>query len=510
MLHSKLIIKGSALSVAQVFLQVAVAFFMMPFIIAHLGTRFYGIWILIAAFVGYYGLLDLGVSSAVMRYVSRSIGAGNREKTKYYVSSAFFILCAVGVLVISISIVASFFAAFFINNSDDLFLFKFSVIILGFAIGISFPLRVFDGLLNANLRVDLKRYIEIGEIIVRTALIIVALEMGYGILGLAVVSASAMLAVFIVKAVVAFNVDPTLRIKIKYFNMNKINEMKDFAFFNFIQGIAKILTSNIDPYTVAYFANIKAVAYYGVALSLANYFAEFFGALLGMLFPVFSQKEGANDFEGIGRILVFVSKISMIVSTFMATMTILYARQFLTRWLDPSFTASYIIVVLLIGPFILKFGFAPSYFVLNSTGKHRLNTYLEIIEGVFNLGLSILLGFFWGTVGVALGTLIPSLLLGAFTRSYFACKTLRLSPLSYWKKIFFVLVRSEMLIIPVWFLFGRHVESNYFSLLMVFLVHLSIFVVAGYFVLLPKNDMIMIKQKLLQFLINRKKLRVQE
>ncbi|MCD6185774.1 MAG: oligosaccharide flippase family protein, partial [Deltaproteobacteria bacterium] len=480
MLHSKLIIKGSALSVAQVFLQVAVAFFMMPFVIAHLGTRFYGIWILIGAFVGYYGLLDLGISSAVMRYVSRSIGSGNREKTKYYVSSAFFVLCAVGVLVVAVSIAASFFAVFFIHNSDDLFLFKFSVIILGFAIGISFPLRVFDGVLNANLRVDLKRYIEIGEIIVRTILVVAVLEMGFGILGLAVVSASVMLTDFIVKAVVAFKIDPTLRIKIKYFNKDKINEMKDFAFFNFIRAIADILSNKIDPYTVAYFTNISAVAYYGVALNLANYFAQFFKSFLGILAPLFSQKEGANDIEGIRRILVFVSGLSVIISTFMVTLIIFYSRQFLTRWLGPSFNESYIIVILLVSPFILAYGFFSSVFVLGNMGKHRLNAYLDIIQGVVNLVLSILLGFFWGTTGIALGTAIPLIVLSGFARSYFACRIVGMAPLVYWKKMFLILIRSEILIIPVWFLFGRYVESNYSSLLLIFFIHLVVFIIGGY------------------------------
>ena len=471
---------------------------MMPFIIRHLGKELYGVWLLIAAFVGYYGLLDFGISGAVMRYVSRSIGAKQREWTKYYVSTAFFVLCAVGLIIIVISFGASFIGKAFITSKENILLFKYSVIIAGCTVGLSFPLRVFDGVLNANLRVDLKRGIEIGELIVRTILIVVILGKGYGVLGLAAVSALCMLAEFVAKTIAAFVSDHTLRIGIRYISRDKAKEMQDFAFFNFIQSIAKILSEKIDPYTVAYFANIVAVTYYGVALSLANYFRNFFGAVLMILFPVFSRKEGAGDFKGIRDILLFVSRLSIIVSTFMITLIVLYGRQFLIRWLGPSFAESYLIVILLICPFVLAYGCAPSVFVLNSMGKHRIVAYFDIFQGILNFSLSIVFGFYWGSIGIALGTAIPLVLLGAGGKSYIACRTVRLSIISYWRKMIYTLFLCEMIILPVWLLFGQQIESNYTSLLKICLIHLLTFVGLGYFVLLPKSDIMLVKQKLAQ------------
>ena len=56
---------------ASLFVQIAVGFFLTPFIISHLGQTGYGIWVLVGSFVGYYGLLNLGVSSAIVRYIAR-------------------------------------------------------------------------------------------------------------------------------------------------------------------------------------------------------------------------------------------------------------------------------------------------------------------------------------------------------------------------------------------------------------------------------------------------------
>ncbi|MGD0907564.1 MAG: hypothetical protein ABSA96_08275, partial [Candidatus Acidiferrales bacterium] len=48
-----------------------IAFFLSPFIVHHLGTSRYGVWVLIVSFTGYLGLLDLGVRGTINYYVAR-------------------------------------------------------------------------------------------------------------------------------------------------------------------------------------------------------------------------------------------------------------------------------------------------------------------------------------------------------------------------------------------------------------------------------------------------------
>ncbi|HEV2246346.1 MAG TPA: hypothetical protein VGW37_06805 [Terriglobia bacterium] len=71
---TKLVVSGSALQAVQFAIAVVVAFFLTPFVIHSLGDRMYGFWTLAAAFVGYYGLMDLGLSSAVNRYIAGAAG----------------------------------------------------------------------------------------------------------------------------------------------------------------------------------------------------------------------------------------------------------------------------------------------------------------------------------------------------------------------------------------------------------------------------------------------------
>ena len=505
MSYHRLLVTGSTLSVVHIVLQVMVSFFMMPFIISHLGKELYGVWILIAAFVGYYGLLDFGIGGAVTRFMSRAIGAGHREKIRYYASSAFFVLSCAGLGIITISILASFLSSYFIQDNDKLILFRTSVIILGLSIGVSFPLRVFEGVLTANLRVDLKRYLEIFEIFFRTVAVVIVLKMGFGIIGLASVSALAMVTDFILKTIVSFKIDSSVKIRVKYCTKDTIHEMKDFTVFNFIRSGAEILSNRIDAYTVALVSNISSVAYYGVALNLTNYITQFFRAFTSILEPLLSQKDGAKDVQGIGRVFIFMSRICVILSTFIVMLIFFYSNQFIQRWLGPDFNDSYLLVLILAVPFIVAHGFLPSANVLGNTGRHRINAYLDIIQGVINLCISIILGIFFGPVGVALGTAIPLVIVGGFARSYYACNVVEISPLIYWYEMFSTFLKTVVLIVPIWFLWGRNIDASYIAIFSISLAHLTVFCLAGIFILFPKDDSRMIRNFVLSSLkVNRK------
>lgn len=485
---NKLVVKGSFLSAVVLFSRIAISFFLMPFIIRMLGMQDYGFWLLIAAFVGYYGMLDFGISGAVLRFVSREIGAGRQEETKYYINSAFFVLCGLGSLIIVLSFCAAWGSSFFIVDKGNLFVFKFAIIILGLSTGLSFPLRVFDGALGAHLRFDLKRYIEFGEIVFRTVAIIILLKMGYGLYGLVIVTAMAGIGELLVKTVACLKIDRQFSLGIKFFKLTKIKEMGEFAFVTFLNAITNILTSRLDPYVVALVSNVTTVAFYGVALTLTNYFGEFFRTTQGVLFPLFSQKEGAGDFQGLEQWLTLGSRLGTVIAVFTGGLVLLYGRSFLGCWLGPDFHVSYLYLAVLIAPIILAYGVFPSIFVLNSTGKHRLVTILDALKGTINLFLSFLLGYKMGAVGVAWGTAIPCIVFDFFLKPYYACKSMKFNAFIFLGGIVSIVIRVFALIIPVWYIFGRGMDVSYTSLLLIFGIHLFVILILGPFVLFRRGE----------------------
>src|SRR5687767_14498774 len=76
----------------------AVGFVLAPVIVHSLGDTGYGLWTLVLAMTGYFGLLDLGIRSSVGRFVTRYMALDDERSVNRTVSTAFVILGLGGVL----------------------------------------------------------------------------------------------------------------------------------------------------------------------------------------------------------------------------------------------------------------------------------------------------------------------------------------------------------------------------------------------------------------------------
>src|SRR3972149_3963665 len=100
-------LSGSVLRMIQLFAAAAVSLFLMPFIVHHIGDRLYGFWSLAAAFVGYYGVLDFALGSAVSQYICVAIGRDDQAECRRVFNSALRInLLLGGVVLLATAVLA--------------------------------------------------------------------------------------------------------------------------------------------------------------------------------------------------------------------------------------------------------------------------------------------------------------------------------------------------------------------------------------------------------------------
>src|SRR5262249_43912234 len=83
---------------------VVVNFFVSPLIVRHLGPSQYGVWTLLVTLTAHLSLLDLGVRSAVTRYVARSHSRGDHATATRIVSTAFVLFTGMAGLALVASI----------------------------------------------------------------------------------------------------------------------------------------------------------------------------------------------------------------------------------------------------------------------------------------------------------------------------------------------------------------------------------------------------------------------
>ena len=99
----------------------AVMFFMSPFVVHTLGDTRYGVWSLIMSLTGYLGLVELGTRGGLGRYINYYLGKEDVPRVNGTINTAMFMFAGAGVLLtVAAVILAAFFGTFFPKVPDEL------------------------------------------------------------------------------------------------------------------------------------------------------------------------------------------------------------------------------------------------------------------------------------------------------------------------------------------------------------------------------------------------------
>src|SRR5208282_3533766 len=147
------LLSGSVLRVTNLAGAAVASFFLMPFIVHHLGDRIYGFWSFTAVFVGYYNLLDFGLSSAVSQYICIAIGRKDQAECRVVFNTALRLQLLVGGVALFATAVIAAATPWFCYNPADVHVFRKVLIFLGIHAGLGFPREGLLGRLGGTVTI---------------------------------------------------------------------------------------------------------------------------------------------------------------------------------------------------------------------------------------------------------------------------------------------------------------------------------------------------------------------
>jgi len=431
--RGKKIFQGSILRTTTVFLQIAIAFFMFPFLIHTLGDKTYGLWVLVMTFMDYYILLRLGFSSAVSRYLSRAIGQNDNTEQSYVASTAFFLYLIISFLMIILTLILFFGVRIFAGEVKNIVLFKTLIIMLGFSTALSPPLSVYRAIINAHLQFKVVECLNIAELVVKNILIYLFIKNGYGLISIAFILLGCRLINSSILVLYKHSHYKNIKINYHYIRKNIFKKLLPYSIYTFIMQLANTLRFKVDALVITLFIGLGLVTHYSIASRLITYFMLSITTFIGVFKIYFSQEEGRGDFDSIREKFFFSTKISTYLSIFIGCSLIFYGKPFILRWMGESYIDSFNLLVILSISSIIALSQYPTGLVLLGISKVKFAAYVNIIEGVLNLVLSILLVHKFGLIGIGLGTAIPMLLMKFTVYPYYISKVLNLNLYNYFK-----------------------------------------------------------------------------
>lgn len=440
----------------------AVGFFLSPYIVHHLGNVAYGVWVLAISSINYLAMLDLGMRSSVLRFVSRARTVGNHEEASEAVSAALWVRLQVSVLVLVLSgVLAWVFPIFFKVPPDIARAAQIAVLIVGANLAMVMSLGVFGGVVSGLNRYDLQTAITLIQIVIRVSTVLYVLRHGHGIVAIAVCEFIAAFTSNIALVVVARRIYPELTVRIKKPERSMLRSLWSYSAYAFLTTVAVQLVYQTDNLVVGGFVSAAAVTFYAIGGSLVRYSDQVTGAMTMSFVPAASTYDSAGDTAKLRTLYTGGTRALMAVSLpVMATLT-LRGRTFIGLWMGPQYMqSSGTVLILLATTMIFSHANNAAFAIAFGTDRHKVTAKWAIGEGVANLVLSCILVHWFGIYGVAVGTMIPNLFIHLVLWPPFISKMVGIRP---WQVVSRVWAPMFLSVVPFafasWFV-NAHVQTH--------------------------------------------------
>jgi O-antigen/teichoic acid export membrane protein len=132
-------------------------------------------------------------------------------------------------------------------------------------------------------------------------------------------------------------------------------------------------------------------------------------AVVNVILPHATVLHARERAEEIGGLVISATRISALLLILTGIPIFLYAGPIIRLWIGSRYVAggTAVLGILIVANMIRLVG-APYAVVMIAAGQHRYIKVSPLAEGISNFIASVILGFFYGAVGVALGTLLGS------------------------------------------------------------------------------------------------------
>jgi O-antigen/teichoic acid export membrane protein len=382
-----------------------------------LSTEEFGYWALLWSIFGYGVLLDFGFGITVQKSVAQLVARQKWDELNRALSTIFVMYCGIGLLLIGVGVALqdSWLDWVEIGVANRARFGHIFTLFVG-VMGVMFPLAVFPEILRGQQRIALVNMLNVASSAIGLTMICVAVWLHWDFTTIVLIAAGETLLAPVAAVFLAFVHTPTLRLSPRHFSRAELRQASRFSLVAYLIMVSYLLMTKTDLLVIGTLISVQAAALYQPGAKLAETFGMLVRQLADVMQPAAAHLYARDDRAGIRELLTNGIRFSALLATPLYLVTVFYVPwliQLLTGQLPTDVAVIHVGQVLV----LWAYGFVVTHNVYKRIavmgGHEKKLLWVGVLEAVGNLGLSVgLVLAGWGLVGVALGTLVPAMLLG--------------------------------------------------------------------------------------------------
>ena len=329
------VIKNTGFLYGKMVFTIFIALYSTRLILNALGKEDYGVFTLVAGVISMLSFINGAMIIATQRYLSISLGAGDKEKTKEVFSASVVLHLIIGIFIV----IALEIAGLFIDRLNippgslgtAKTIFHFMVISTFFTIN-AVP---YDASINSheNMLFD-----AIAGVFEATMKLLIAIFLVYHdsnkLVLYGLLMASLTILIRVIKSIYCYRKYEEVRVRIRsHINIGLLKEMVSFAGWNLFGLFCTVLKNQGLALLLNLFFGIVVNAAYGVANQVNANIRAFSSNMLKALMPQITKSEGSGDRQRMLRLAVFACKTSFFLLAFFSIPIIVEMPFVMKIWL---------------------------------------------------------------------------------------------------------------------------------------------------------------------------------
>lgn len=472
------------------FVYMAATFFLTPFIIKSVGDSVYGLWIVILSVIGYAGLLEMGVQSAVIKLVAQYRASNDEEKVNGTVvtASVFFLTIGIGVAAFCWLALPSF-LGYFMKDPEWIDMGRDLVMVLGIDMLIVFQGYVFTGMIYGLQLYLARNIIDIVITALYAVLVYIFLNGGGGIYELAVIKTVVDAIAIIAFYVLCRKSNAGFRLKPGYASMRTLREIISLGGKIFTSATMARIANNADPLIVSYFLSTVWASVFSIPKRILDYMREITWTITTGFMPAFSDLQGRNDAEGIRAIYInytryiFVLILPGLVSVFV------YGDTFIRLWIGPEYADKGRVALVLLGTAFAVEALQPLLWKL-FIGIGKLNSLVKTfsITALMYIAIGAVLASRYGINGIAASALIIAVINQVIFLRH-ACDYLGISVARFFMECHLMPIAAALIFgLSAWYVKTVFSLDSYLAIFTQALCCAPLYILAAYFITLKSRE----------------------
>lgn len=413
---------------------VLIALFVTPIVVHHFGVKEYGIYIFINTLVSLAGLLDIGVSTALAKFIAERHGGNDAEGLRNLFKTANTMLLIIGIIG-TIFISMSIFIGLVAFPGETVGVYKAYIPSFIYA-GVLFLVSSINALNviipTAYQRFDVGAKIGIAFITIQQTGILLVVFLHGSINTLFLLQTLLMFVFyFVYRHYTLMVLAPEERLFLSVYGWNKKEAIKCYKFgiISFFNSLAGSSLTYLDRMIIPLFLGPSNLTFYSLPGSITSKVPTLSTTLSSIVFPMTAYFEGEGNRDMTKNLYIRSMRLITIISTAVTVTFAAFAYEMLQYWIGPEVAnkATNVLIVLALTNLVLALTNPLSNFLLGM-GKLRALSITSVATAILNATFLIIFLPRFGIVGAAwayLLALVPYVFLMYITEKSYLKLTFR-------------------------------------------------------------------------------------